>query len=362
MKRIAIYGCGKKAKELLNIINDEKPDYKIVYFILTNREEDSFMGYPVRILDETNPSEFDVLIIATSLFRDEIIELIGNYQNGAEYLAKIKGLSNIDEQCPYKSVQIHTLGGEKIVYLYNREDKIIPGHMEITGHNWSDRMIEDFFSLVHKNKKEFSDDGIFFDIGANIGTTSVYVAKQYPNMKVIGFEPMKENYYLLRANVDLNKVTNVICENLALSDEEGEVLFQYNRDNSGDSHLVENGSSKDIEKVITKTIDGYVQEKGLHFNDIQMIWMDCQGFEAPILQGAKDLLQENPIPLLMEYNYDIYQKRGELPVIISVLNGVYSSFVNMNDETKTVHGITELDYFTQKLIEKEESYTDIFLF
>lgn len=362
MKRIAIYGCGKKAKELLNVLNKEQREYEIVYFILSKKEEDTFMGYPIRNLDETRPSDFDVLIIATSLYRDEVVESIRSLYNGSEYLMKIKGLSEINEPCPYRSVQVQSLYGEKICYFYDREDKIIPGHMEITGHNWSDFMIEDFFSLVTRYTAIDIKDGFFLDIGANIGTTSIYVAKRNPQMMVIGFEPMRENYRLLRANVEINEAKNVICENIALSDSEGQCLFRYNNENSGDSHWVDERETENVERVIVKTLDGYLAEKGICACDVKMIWMDCQGFESLVLSGAKNFLRENPVPLLQEFNVCEYKNRGELEAIISSLSDAYSSFVDMNDDDKLVHGMDELNSYSNDLILSSEKYTDLFFF
>ncbi len=362
MRRIAVYGCGKKAKELLKILNAEHKDYNIVYFIVTKKEMDTFMGYSVKALDETYPDDFDILIIATSLYRDEIIEQLYKRRNGEEYIQKIKGLSNITESAPYKCVQVHTLAGERIIYLYNREDKIIPGHMEITGHNWSDYMIEDFFFLIKKYTGNDVSDGIFLDVGANIGTTSIYVAKRFKGMRVIGFEPLKENYRLFRTNVSLNELGNVTCENIALSDAEGEMSFIYNKENSGDSHYVEEFELKEVERVTTKTIDGYIQEKGINVNDIKMIWMDCQGYEMPILLGAKNVIKKYSIPLLQEYNISVYVERDELEKMVAFLKNVYSSFVDMSDQYKKKHTIDELDTYSYSLIESGKNYTDLLFF
>ncbi len=48
------------------------------------------------------------------------------------------------------------------------------------------------------------DDTIVIDIGAHIGTFSVFVAKQARNTLVYSYEPCPENYILLRENIKLN--------------------------------------------------------------------------------------------------------------------------------------------------------------
>src|SRR5689334_4555205 len=58
---------------------------------------------------------------------------------------------------------------------------------------------------------------IVVDVGGNIGTFSVYAAKVCGASRVITFEPVSDNYNLLRRNVEHNQLSNVTCVNLALA-------------------------------------------------------------------------------------------------------------------------------------------------
>ena len=67
-------------------------------------------------------------------------------------------------------------------------------------------------------KKHFNlNVGVFIDVGANIGKYSVIIGKQLnKNGRVISFEPMPGNFELLKKNIKLNNLKNVISFECAL--------------------------------------------------------------------------------------------------------------------------------------------------
>jgi FkbM family methyltransferase len=63
----------------------------------------------------------------------------------------------------------------------------------------------------------FREGDIAVDVGAHIGTMSIYLAKRYPFIKVYAIEPDPLNYACLKRNIELNDVKNVIAINKAIS-------------------------------------------------------------------------------------------------------------------------------------------------
>ena len=51
----------------------------------------------------------------------------------------------------------------------------------------------------------FAENGVFWDIGANVGLYSLYAAFKR-NMRVLSFEPESSNYYVLNRNILLNQL------------------------------------------------------------------------------------------------------------------------------------------------------------
>ena len=61
-------------------------------------------------------------------------------------------------------------------------------------------------------------DEIIIDVGANVGGTSIYWVKLY-GAKVLAFEPLSESLEIIRANISLNNLDDLITPyNLALGD------------------------------------------------------------------------------------------------------------------------------------------------
>jgi FkbM family methyltransferase len=67
----------------------------------------------------------------------------------------------------------------------------------------------------------FREGDTVVDIGAHVGTVSIYLAKTFPFIKVYAIEPDPMNYACLRRNLELNGVTNVTALNTAVSGDGG---------------------------------------------------------------------------------------------------------------------------------------------
>jgi Met-10+ like-protein len=84
--------------------------------------------------------------------------------------------------------------------------------------------------------------GTFVDIGANIGLTTIPVAR---NRHVFchAFEPDPDNFELLQENVRYNVGANVQLHNLALFSDAGPLTLALSAENRG-NHMVRHGISK----------------------------------------------------------------------------------------------------------------------
>ncbi|MEJ2122499.1 MAG: FkbM family methyltransferase [Alphaproteobacteria bacterium] len=85
------------------------------------------------------------------------------------------------------------------------------------------------------------DGGSYLDIGANIGLTTIPVARN-PKVDCVAFEPDPVMFALLRANIARNcEHANVTLHNLALSDHEGTVTLMRSPGNAGDIRIHRSG-------------------------------------------------------------------------------------------------------------------------
>lgn len=140
---------------------------------------------------------------------------------------------------------------------------------------------------------------VFMDIGANIGTYSVLLAKK--GMRGIAFEPVASNFEALSTNLDLNGLKDQVkLYQLALGKYKHEVTFTFDPVNTGASHISDNeinaevivGGKDEIVKVVP--LDDLIPELGLKKEDRILIKIDVEGMEANVLRGAKKFFETYP--------------------------------------------------------------------
>jgi FkbM family methyltransferase len=153
-------------------------------------------------------------------------------------------------------------------------------------------------------EKEFSyflkilpDDGIILDIGANIGITTVPLARHTKKNLVYAFEPIPNNLSALKRVINFHKVKNVKIFDTALGDENGSLQMVLpiinNNKMQGLSHVVEDNNNSEWNKgmffhVTVKRLDDINELQTA--DKISAIKIDVEGFEYYVLKGGVDLL------------------------------------------------------------------------
>ena len=134
-------------------------------------------------------------------------------------------------------------------------------------------------------ESRFYDGDIFIDIGANVGITSIYVAKKYPNIKIVAVEPSPRNYENLLKNLEINGVRNVTTFNYAISNNNGYVFMKEVENNSGGDTVVNFETEHKIKCVPTHEFLEYIN---LDAHGFKYIKIDTEGSELSILSAMKE--------------------------------------------------------------------------
>ena len=143
-------------------------------------------------------------------------------------------------------------------------------------------------------------NGVFLDLGANIGSISIPVCKKRPDVKAIGVEASPRVFGYLRNNIRLNNLTNIEVLNRAILDTDGrEVDFFTPAEKYGKGSLsplfTNEGTS-----VVTITIDALLKQRGLA--RVDAIKIDIEGFEYYAFKGGARLLGSTEAPdILFEF-------------------------------------------------------------
>ena len=240
-----------------------------------------------------------------------------------------------------------TTTAEGINYIATSKDNFIIKTMYTRRKNWAETEIKLFHDWAKKFYNVDESNGYFLDLGANIGTTGIYFQKILaPDLKLLAFEPDPENFKLLRANLILNDVENVVAENYGLGIKETEMTMYRVTNNPGANRLFEDSWGKEKETVKIITLDKYFEKNNISPKSVKYIWIDTEGFEAQVLLGAKNLLSENPAPIFMEFNPQFWQKSGYYEKLMELLTTIYTGFAfakEVNDnETIKVYSIEKL--------------------
>ncbi len=163
-------------------------------------------------------------------------------------------------------------------------------------------------------KKILNSGDVFVDIGANIGWYTVLVGNIVGSEgKVIAFEPGSNIFAHLNRNVEINNFNNVVTENLAISDSNGEIVLSgVNGKNGGGASIVRNSENypdKSKETVKMVTFDNYIENHTI--DHIKLLKIDVEGAEMLVLKGMLNTLREGKIEnLLIEVTNDHLIKLG----------------------------------------------------
>ncbi len=371
--KAAVYGTGKLAEDFLAKITEEKENIEILYFVETAPVRTKYRDKRIISALEIDYTEIDKLIIATGW---------SNYQEIMSYLETISNDWKRDQErivyfrqlyspelyaakktMPYVSIKTT----DNLDFIVSSRDDVIPNEMMYTKETFSKKLIDGFLSLAEKYYGDVNRcrGGYFLDLGANIGTTSIYVRKLMGSKwKVVAVEACRDNYDLLRVNCILNHMEDIQTELFALSDRNGKASLQYEAGNPGGTCVVEDKNV--VGEVNTLRLDEYIADMKIDKKDVHYIWMDVEGFEPKVIKGGWELLNSHRIAMIHEFTPSYYEKMGTMEWYYENIGKLYDHFIDMDlyirKRIEKVYSISEIRQFTKKMKDRGIFQTDLFLF
>ena len=194
--------------------------------------------------------------------------------------------------------------------IINANDQYIGRSIEVYGY-WANEdidLIKSLVGLLLTKKPTVS----YYDIGANIGTHTVALAKTYGDkITVRSFEAQRQVYYMLCGNISINGLNNVHAHHLAMSNKSSETididLPDYSMPNNFGGLELMNSLRSDnqymtknaTEAVETVCIDDFDEQ-------VDFIKMDIEGMEHLALEGGKKTIAKyRPICFVEMWKCDI---------------------------------------------------------
>lgn len=192
-------------------------------------------------------------------------------------------------------------------------------------------------------KKQLIDkkDPLIFDVGAHVGNTVDEYLKDFHQAQIHCFEPYTASFNILNDRFSEN--TKVNCHKLAFSNKKETRALNCNKSTDTNSFLQFSDEANQIwesndlfvnhdqNEVQCSTIDHYCAENDIESIDI--LKLDCQGFEKYILEGSNEMLAGQKINLIFtEVGFrEIYKNQTKFHEIHSYLERYNYELFNLYD-------------------------------
>jgi len=179
---------------------------------------------------------------------------------------------------------------------------------------------------------------VIFDIGANIGATTLYFNSYFPNSQIYCYEPSQKNYRYLKENT--KNFENIKSYPYGLYDESCKLPLYFGKGQSAQDSIVKSNETSEDNEIITLV---RVSEELIRqcITKISILKIDTEGCEVPILQ---DLFKKEDLEVDITYiEYHSEDDRLKIDKIVSNRMMLYHA------RTDCLHR-GSLVYFSKKLI------------
>ncbi len=156
---------------------------------------------------------------------------------------------------------------------------------------------------------DMNEKYVMFDIGFNLGFTSLHKAQDKNCVKIYAFEPFVPTYKLAMRNMELNKDLSkkITAFNYGLGDKEETIDVNYNHDRPGAMSSVKNVFSEcdDIEQIQIKNTSEVLEPLFAKHKEKIFLKIDCEGAEKQILPDLeKSGLIKKVDVIVMEWHFE----------------------------------------------------------
>ncbi len=177
-------------------------------------------------------------------------------------------------------------------------------------------LAESCLNRVYPVPDAFNQNSVIVDIGAAFGDYSIMMAKLYPKSKIYAFEPYSPSFDLLNINIKLNKLTNIVTYNIAVTPDGNDIYFDSNTLLPGNSQTTDK-KSPNVIKIKSINFQEFIDNLK---TPIDILKIDCEGYEYPILLSLNNSHFKKINNIVMEYHTFNHTQKYQLVKLIKLLN------------------------------------------
>jgi FkbM family methyltransferase len=203
--------------------------------------------------------------------------------------------------------------------------------------------------LLHSIKEIFID-GVYnigttqaapfiIDCGANIGLSVISLKKQFPDAKILAFEPDTQNFALLQKNT--NQLKDVYLENKAVWD--GDEMLEFSMGGT-QSSSPDNRGGKAAASMVKS-----IRLRNLLDKTVFFLKMDIEGAEYRVVTDCRDVLRSAKY-IFIEYHGSFTEQANLIEILQILLDNGFKYYIKEATEVyANPFSITERKVFDVQL-------------
>jgi len=144
--------------------------------------------------------------------------------------------------------------------------------------------------------RELKPDSNFADVGGYEGYFSLVASTIIKTGNIYTFEPVRNSYDIIKANVALHKIPNIQVFNAAVSNRTGTVEIIWREGAQCASHIFERPYDNNEQQRTTVpvfTLDSLL-DTTFQGRTIDVMKVDIEGAEVELFRGGKEFFKRNP--------------------------------------------------------------------
>jgi FkbM family methyltransferase len=217
-------------------------------------------------------------------------------------------------------------------FFVDPRDRVVGAWLMWHG-GWQRREIDTAVDVLSAAQR-LPANAVFVDVGAHIGTHTVYALRTGRFARAIAFEPEPRNADLLARNLEVNGLSHAaVIVPKAAGAAPGTAVLHLHPRNTG-AHAIGEPPSVDGQArldVPVVRIDDELTRLGVPLEAVGLAWIDVEGYEPQVLDGLAKLMAR-AVPITFEFTPSRYGSESKKRLV-----------ARLAEHYTTVHSLGRLD-------------------
>lgn len=271
-------------------------------------------------------------------------------------------------KCPEFTITLATTHGR---LSFSNKDQGVGRSLFISRQYEYDKIEKAIALAIRVGAIDPRNTGYLIDVGANVGTVCIPLIAMGVFSRALAFEPEPKNYRFLLENIRSNRLQELIrAFDCGLSSVNGEMELELSARNSGD-HRIRTGSptsgleqyresSRAVISIQVRRLDSIIGTVAIRPESIRLIWMDVQGHEKHVLEGAQDVIRSG-VPVVSEFwPYGLARAGAAAGVFGDCIVSNFDWFYDLAEESPRKQATAEVGRLFERYTDVK-SFTDLLL-